>query len=249
MAISRFVLKMLPGIDRPGDRHHAAHAEGAYLHAGPRRQRRLRARAPAAVRHHGLGTGELGRGQAAPDGGPAQHRGRGHQGQRAGEAGRRTDARAAGSIFTATSRATTSTRARPTSWCATASSATWRSRPPKGWRRCSPPICARNSAATCFTRLAGLVALPVINAFKHRVDHRRYNGASLLGLRGIVVKSHGSADAFAFEFAIRRAVRGGAHRRAGAHHRAHGGTYTRAQHERPLIPGSSAPAAIFRKRC
>ena len=56
------------------------------------------------------------------------------------------------------------------------------------------------------TRLAGLVALPVLNAFKKRVDHRRYNGASLLGLRGIVVKSHGSADAFAFEFAIRRAI-------------------------------------------
>ncbi|HXF65605.1 MAG TPA: phosphate acyltransferase PlsX [Burkholderiales bacterium] len=56
------------------------------------------------------------------------------------------------------------------------------------------------------TRAAGLVALPVLNAFKRRVDHRRYNGASLLGLRGIVVKSHGSADAFAFEFAIRRAL-------------------------------------------
>ena len=57
-----------------------------------------------------------------------------------------------------------------------------------------------------FSRLAGLVALPVINAFKNRVDHRRYNGASLLGLRGVVVKSHGSADAFAFGFAIRRAL-------------------------------------------
>jgi glycerol-3-phosphate acyltransferase PlsX len=56
------------------------------------------------------------------------------------------------------------------------------------------------------TKLAGLVALPVIRAFKRRVDHRRYNGASLLGLRGIVIKSHGSADAFAFAFAIRRAV-------------------------------------------
>ncbi|HSE00593.1 MAG TPA: phosphate acyltransferase PlsX [Burkholderiales bacterium] len=56
------------------------------------------------------------------------------------------------------------------------------------------------------TRLAGLLALPVISAFKSRVDHRRYNGASLLGLQGVVVKSHGSADAFAFEFAIRRAV-------------------------------------------
>jgi len=57
-----------------------------------------------------------------------------------------------------------------------------------------------------FSRLAGLLALPVINAFKHRVDHCRYNGASLLGLRGVVVKSHGSADAFAFGFAIRRAI-------------------------------------------
>jgi glycerol-3-phosphate acyltransferase PlsX len=56
------------------------------------------------------------------------------------------------------------------------------------------------------TRMAGLVAMPVINAFKRRVDPRRYNGASLLGLRGIVVKSHGSADTFAFEFAIRRAL-------------------------------------------
>jgi len=57
-----------------------------------------------------------------------------------------------------------------------------------------------------FSRLAGLLARPVINAFKNRVDHRRYNGASLLGLRGVVVKSHGSADAFAFGFAIRRAI-------------------------------------------
>jgi glycerol-3-phosphate acyltransferase PlsX len=56
------------------------------------------------------------------------------------------------------------------------------------------------------TKLAGLVAWPVIRHFKRRVDHRRYNGATLIGLRGIVIKSHGSADAFAFGFAIRRAV-------------------------------------------
>jgi glycerol-3-phosphate acyltransferase PlsX len=55
------------------------------------------------------------------------------------------------------------------------------------------------------SKLAALLALPVIKRFKHRVDHRRYNGASLLGLRGVVVKSHGSADAFGFEFAIQRA--------------------------------------------
>jgi glycerol-3-phosphate acyltransferase PlsX len=57
-----------------------------------------------------------------------------------------------------------------------------------------------------FTKLAGAIALPVLNAFKRRVDHRRYNGATLLGLRGIVIKSHGSADAFAFGFAIERAA-------------------------------------------
>lgn len=56
-----------------------------------------------------------------------------------------------------------------------------------------------------YTRLVALVALPVINRFKWRVDHRRYNGASLLGLRGIVVKSHGSADEFAFGCALQRA--------------------------------------------
>jgi glycerol-3-phosphate acyltransferase PlsX len=57
-----------------------------------------------------------------------------------------------------------------------------------------------------FTKLAGMIALPVLKAFKHRVDHRRYNGASFLGLRGIVVKSHGSADAYAFRCAIERAA-------------------------------------------
>lgn len=56
------------------------------------------------------------------------------------------------------------------------------------------------------TQLAGLIAYPVLNAFKKRLDHRRYNGASLLGLQGVVVKSHGSADSFAFQFAIERAV-------------------------------------------
>ncbi|MEW6131801.1 MAG: phosphate acyltransferase PlsX [Pseudomonadota bacterium] len=52
------------------------------------------------------------------------------------------------------------------------------------------------------TKLAGLIALPVMNAFKRHVDPRRYNGATLLGLRGVVVKSHGDADRFAFEHAI-----------------------------------------------
>lgn len=56
------------------------------------------------------------------------------------------------------------------------------------------------------TRLAGLIALPVLKSFKARVDPRRYNGASLLGLKGVVVKSHGSADSFAFRHALEQAA-------------------------------------------
>ena len=55
------------------------------------------------------------------------------------------------------------------------------------------------------TRLVALLALPVLSRFKKRLDHRRYNGATLLGLKGTVIKSHGSADAFAFGYAIREA--------------------------------------------
>ena len=54
-------------------------------------------------------------------------------------------------------------------------------------------------------RLAALVSLPVLAAVRKRMDHRRYNGASLLGLRGVVIKSHGAADAYAFGQALRRA--------------------------------------------
>ena len=59
---------------------------------------------------------------------------------------------------------------------------------------------------TLLSKLSALAALPVLNAFRKRMDHRRYNGASLLGLRGIVIKSHGSADRYAFGQALERAV-------------------------------------------
>lgn len=58
---------------------------------------------------------------------------------------------------------------------------------------------------TPLSRLMALLALPVLKRFRSRVDHRRYNGAALLGLRGLVIKSHGSADSFAFEQALLRA--------------------------------------------
>ena len=53
-----------------------------------------------------------------------------------------------------------------------------------------------------FSKLMALCAKPVLSRLKRRIDPRRYNGASLLGLRGLVIKSHGSADAVALENAI-----------------------------------------------
>jgi glycerol-3-phosphate acyltransferase PlsX len=61
------------------------------------------------------------------------------------------------------------------------------------------------------TRAAAIVAYPVLLAFKRRIDPRRYNGATLIGLRGVVVKSHGSADALAFKYALHKAYAEAAH--------------------------------------
>lgn len=55
------------------------------------------------------------------------------------------------------------------------------------------------------SKVSALLARPVLNRFCDRVDNRRHNGAALLGLRGIVIKSHGSADAYAFGYALQRA--------------------------------------------
>lgn len=62
-----------------------------------------------------------------------------------------------------------------------------------------------------FTKIAAIMAYSVLKAFKSRVDHRRYNGAALLGLRGLVFKSHGSADAYAFEQALNKAYEAASH--------------------------------------
>ena len=53
------------------------------------------------------------------------------------------------------------------------------------------------------TKLAGVCALPVLSSVRRKLDPRRYNGASLLGLNGIVIKSHGSADTSSFMNAIK----------------------------------------------
>lgn len=62
-----------------------------------------------------------------------------------------------------------------------------------------------------WSRLMALVAMPILKRFRARVDTRRYNGACLVGLRGIVIKSHGSADTYAFTHAVRRAVEAARH--------------------------------------
>ena len=56
-----------------------------------------------------------------------------------------------------------------------------------------------------FTKFSAIIRYPVMSAVKKKVDPRQYNGASLLGLQGVVVKSHGGADSLAFEQAIKTA--------------------------------------------
>lgn len=85
------------------------------------------------------------------------------------------------------------------------------------------------------TKMAAIVAYPVLSAFKRRVDHRRYNGAALLGLRGLVFKSHGSADAFAFEQALARAY-------DAAHNQLLDNVRARIAHAAPLMAAKGAVA-------
>jgi len=59
---------------------------------------------------------------------------------------------------------------------------------------------------TPINKLIGLLAKPILRSFGNRIDPRQYNGASLLGLKGVVIKSHGSADAVAFANAVNIAL-------------------------------------------
>lgn len=60
--------------------------------------------------------------------------------------------------------------------------------------------------SSLYSRFAALIAMPVLKALKRKIDPRRYNGASLLGLRGIVIKSHGGAERVSFATAIEEAI-------------------------------------------
>ena len=84
-----------------------------------------------------------------------------------------------------------------------------------------------------FSKLAAIISYPVLISFKNRVDHRRYNGAALLGLRGLVFKSHGSADELAFEQALNRAY-------DAARHQLLDRVQARIAHAAPLLMGAEA---------
>ena len=96
---------------------------------------------------------------------------------------------------------------------------------------------------TWYARLAAVVALPVLKHFKQRVDHRRYNGAALLGLRGLVFKSHGSADAFAFEQALHRAYEAARHGLLDRVHDRLAGALADGATATPAAAGDSLPQA------
>ena len=91
---------------------------------------------------------------------------------------------------------------------------------------------------SALTKLAAVAAYPVLAALKKRVDYRRYNGAALLGLRGLVFKSHGSADEFAFEQALNRAY-------DAARNKLLERVQARIAHARPLLVGPEADASAL----
>ena len=87
------------------------------------------------------------------------------------------------------------------------------------------------------TKLAAIAAYPVLSALKKRVDYRRYNGAALLGLRGLVFKSHGSADELAFEQALNRAY-------DAARNNLLDRVQSRIAHARPLLASTGGDAQL-----
>ncbi len=87
------------------------------------------------------------------------------------------------------------------------------------------------------SKVAAIGSYFVLKAFKKRFDHRRYNGAALLGLRGLVFKSHGSADAMAFEAALNKAYEAASHGLLAK-------VQARIAHAAPLLASASGMGAV-----
>ncbi len=85
-------------------------------------------------------------------------------------------------------------------------------------------------------KIAAFAAYPALKAFKQRVDPRRYNGATLVGLKGVVVKSHGGADVLGFRHALEK-----------AHAEVSNGVLDKIAREvatMPALPAAAAPAPV-----
>lgn len=76
----------------------------------------------------------------------------------------------------------------------------------EGLAKCMLSVFKESFTRNWFTKLLGLLVQPAMTHFKKRMDPSRYNGACMLGLNGIVIKSHGGASSLAFEYAIEQAV-------------------------------------------
>jgi glycerol-3-phosphate acyltransferase PlsX len=76
----------------------------------------------------------------------------------------------------------------------------------EGVARMLTEIARQEFKRNLLTKLGALCALPALKGLRNRADPRRYNGASLVGLRGTVIKSHGSADVLSFTHAIDVAI-------------------------------------------
>ena len=197
------------------DRVATADEDRRHARAGPRRQRQLHVRAARAIR------------------GDGQRARLGRQRHRA------ADRRACSTSAKRTSRAATSSRRRPS--CSrrrrSTSSATSKAttsiagttdvvvcdgfvgnvmlKTSEGLAHMLYEFLKTEFTRNLLTRIAAAVVYPVLMSFKRRIDPRRYNGATLVGLKGVVVKSHGGADAFAFANALQARCGRGRARRAG----------------------------------
>ena len=203
MAISRFVLKTLPGIDRP-----------AIATVLPNMRRTstyvldLGANVDCTAEHllqFGIMGAMLGRGAQGPaEHRAAQHRRRGHQGQRGGQAGGRAAARERAN-FAGNVEGNDIYKGTVDVVVCDGFVGNVALKCSEGVAEMMAATMREEFARNAFTRLAGLAALGAARVSRP-ARPRRYNGASLLGLRGIAVKSHGSADVFAFGQALERAV-------------------------------------------
>ena len=206
MATARFVLKTLPGIDRPAIVTTLPTYPRPRARTRPRRQRRLHARTAAAVRCHGIDPGERrgGQGKAAA----SRLLNIGAEDIKGNEIVKQTNEllRASrlnyrgyvegdeiynGDVDVIVCDGFVGNVALKTS---------------EGLARMIAQFMREEFKRNLLTQLAALVALPVLKAFRRRVDPRRYNGATLIGLNGIVIKSHGGADSLAFRQAIFEAM-------------------------------------------